>query len=109
MLPTKRLKILLVLLFSVILLNFIFIQSKSYSVSFLMKDKKVELKNINESQYFEYMTSLHFYYQDDAIKNTSIKYLNRFGRNYIFIFYVAYFLIACIFIFSIKLKKNEDE
>jgi hypothetical protein len=105
-LPVSRTKILLFLLTGLILFHVCFLSAKSFTA----KSGSFKIINANEEQYQNYLNSI--YDVDDKlsfISNTKTTYLFNLSEQFFLFFYVGYFLIAAILIFSAKTTSNGSD
>jgi|GEM_PF-4781706 len=102
--PKSKTKFLLYFLCALLFLNWLFISTKSYSFD---SSYDTELRNISQTQYEDYLSSMNLRYKSDFIKNTQIKYLYVFPEYSLLIIYFGYFLAAIFFIKYLKISTDE--
>jgi hypothetical protein len=101
-----KIKIWLICLCGLITANVIFVSSKSYSVNSINDSGAYSDKLIcvSEMQYISCLSSLPFTKQTYFISETKISYLFGLPEKTLYLIYLGYFIIAWIFILSIKLN-----
>lgn len=104
-LPELKTKIYLIVLCGFILFHVSFLSSKSYTAQI----QEYKITNGTEDQYQSCLSPLTFEAKIEFIKNTKVKYLFNLPDQSLLLIYFGYFLIAIVFILSIKFNLNKSE